>query len=308
MRQLSFELAALEAQFGTLAGNAAVVATVSHQHIYGLLFRVLWPLYAGRALPAHRDDQPENLAPALALRPCVLVASPAHLKRLPAHLDWDGARRNLRAVFSSGGVLAPEAAMHAGALLGQAPVEVYGSSETGGIAWRQDAQAPWQTLPGVAVRVDAGQLAVSSPQAGGGWLELADLAELAEGGGFFLRGRSDRIVKIAEKRVSLEAIETALCASGLAREARVVVVPGQRLAAFVVPTPAAQAVLADGGKLALNARLRSLLAGVVEAVALPRRWRYLDQLPLNPQGKTSEAALLALLDAAMPEAEAHRAR
>ena len=27
-----------------------IVATVSHQHIYGLLFKVLWPLAAGRAI------------------------------------------------------------------------------------------------------------------------------------------------------------------------------------------------------------------------------------------------------------------
>jgi acyl-CoA synthetase (AMP-forming)/AMP-acid ligase II/3-hydroxymyristoyl/3-hydroxydecanoyl-(acyl carrier protein) dehydratase len=299
--QLTSELAALEAQFGAALGQAEILATVSHQHIYGLLFRVLWPLRAGRPLHAHGVDHPETLAPALALRPCVLVASPAHLKRLPAHLEWAGAKAHLRAVFSSGGVLAPEAGAHAAALLGQAPLEVYGSSETGGIAWRQGAGDPWQTLPGVAVRIDAGALAVLSPHAGSDWLALADLADPADGG-FFLRGRSDRIVKIEEKRVSLDAIEAALVASGLAFEARVLPLPeraGQRqaLAAFVVPAPAARALIDSSGKAALNARLRSVLAGVVEAVALPRRWRYLDQLPVNAQGKTSQAALLALLEA-----------
>ncbi|MDQ2819535.1 MAG: AMP-binding protein [Pseudomonadota bacterium] len=295
--QLTTELAALEAQFGAAMGDCAVLATVSHQHIYGLLFRVLWPLHAGRPLHAHGIGHPEALAPVLALRPCVLVASPAYLKRLPAHLNWNGVQ--LRAVFSSGGLLAPDAAMHAQTLLGRAPFEVYGSSETGGIAWRQGAAAAWKALPGVQVRIDGGQLSVWSLHAGDDWLELADLAEAA-GDGFFLRGRVDRIVKIEEKRVSLEAIEAALLASDLVSEARVLVMPeraGQRqaLAAFVVPSAQGQAMLDASGKAALNARLRSVLASVVEAVALPRRWRYLDQLPVDAQGKTSQAALLALL-------------
>jgi hypothetical protein len=42
------ELDALETEFGARVGDAVVLSTVSHQHIYGLLFRVLWPLAAGR--------------------------------------------------------------------------------------------------------------------------------------------------------------------------------------------------------------------------------------------------------------------
>src|SRR5688572_24624728 len=48
LRQLDAEIAALEAQFGAGLGIATVHGTVSHQHIYGLLFRILWPLSAGR--------------------------------------------------------------------------------------------------------------------------------------------------------------------------------------------------------------------------------------------------------------------
>jgi acyl-CoA synthetase (AMP-forming)/AMP-acid ligase II len=304
--QLTSELDALETQFGALLGAADVVATVSHQHIYGLLFRVLWPLAAGRPVQAARHEYPETLAPALAARPCVLLASPAHLKRLPDHLDWQGGVSNLRAVFSSGGMLDPGAARHAAGLLGRVPVEVYGSSETGGIAWRQrtdTAGEGWAALPGVAWRRDAdGLLAVRSAQAGtDDWLVLADRIDDLDDGRFALRGRADRIVKIEEKRISLDAIEAALLAGGLAREARVLACADggqgrQVLAAFVVPSAAGRAVLEEGGKTALNARLRAQLAPGLDAVALPRRWRYLDALPVDARGKTTAAQLLALLD------------
>jgi hypothetical protein len=232
------------------------------------------------------------------------------LKRLPEHLDWRGVQ--LRALFSSGGPLAPEAAAAAERLLGQAPTEIYGSSETGGIAWRRrhpGATGAWQPLPGVQWRAaDDGRLEGASPpqpdQAGMRREDRAGAAD-AEHGRFMLLGRGDRLVKIEEKRISLDALEAGLLASNLAREARVLVTAGtegegrearrQALAAFVVPNAAGRALLEREGKLALNARLRAHLATLVEAVALPRRWRYLEQMPVNAQGKTTQALLLALL-------------
>ena len=205
LAQLDAEVHALERRFGALcdtglapvnqdcdaAGDPAlygepagagedvhVWATVSHQHIYGLLFRVLWPLAAGRTFESRRLEWPEQIAQSLA-GAAVLVSSPAHLSRLPGSLDWSAARAALRAVFSSGGPLHADAAANVGALLGTATVEVYGSSETGGIAWRQQARhgETWQPLPGVSFRIDDGVLEVQSahlPDAR--WWRTADLA------------------------------------------------------------------------------------------------------------------------------------
>ncbi|MES2320109.1 MAG: AMP-binding protein [Pseudomonadota bacterium] len=308
LSQLTSEVATLESLFGAALGDGDVIATVSHQHIYGLLFKVLWPLAAGRAIDALAIMYPEQLAAALARRACVLVASPAHLKRLPEHIDWQAAAGMLRAVFSSGGPLTPEAGAAAARLLGRTPTEIYGSSETGGVAWRcrsPGASGAWEALPGVAWRTDsAGQLEVHSAHLDtSGWLQLADRVEAAAGGHFILLGRSDRIVKIEEKRISLDTMEAALLAGGMAQEARVLLCAGgerETLAAFVVLSEAGRALLKADGKPALNRLLRGQLAGVVEAVALPRRWRYLDQMPVNAQGKTTHAQLLMLLDGAAP--------
>jgi acyl-coenzyme A synthetase/AMP-(fatty) acid ligase len=311
LSQLANEVATLEVLFGARAGDAAVWATVSHQHIYGLLFKVLWPLATGRAMHALSVIYPEELTQVLGAAPCVLVASPAHLKRLPDHLDWRAAAGMLRVVFSSGAPLATDAALAAGALLGTVPVEVYGSSETGGVAWRQRADIDdntWVPFPTVDWRLDEedSALEVRSPHlADDNWLTLADRAQRSGEQGFMLLGRSDRIVKIEEKRISLSAMEAALVASGLAAEARVLVPEApagerQRLAAFIVPTAAGRVVLEQEGKVALNNRLRAVLATVVDAVALPRRWRYLEQMPVNAQGKTTMTSLLALLDGERP--------
>jgi acyl-CoA synthetase (AMP-forming)/AMP-acid ligase II/3-hydroxymyristoyl/3-hydroxydecanoyl-(acyl carrier protein) dehydratase len=306
LSQLAAEVATLELLFGGRMGNADIVATVSHQHIYGLLFKVLWPLAAGRAMHARQLDYLEEFQPQPGAKPVVLVSSPAHLKRLPAAFSV-GQAAAICTIFSSGGPLPPAVAAAAGQALGSIPVEVYGSSETGGVAWRQrgaGADDSWQVMPAVAWRVAADDvLEIRSPHLpDAGWHALADQVQAVDRQHFRLKGRVDRIVKVEEKRISLDALERQLTTMAQVADARVLLVEQpesqqrQRIAAFVVLSAAGSDILATQGKLALNRLLRDGMAHAVEAIALPRSWRYLDALPVNAQGKTTRADLLALLE------------
>jgi acyl-coenzyme A synthetase/AMP-(fatty) acid ligase len=303
--QLEVELCSLQRQFGSTVAAACVYATVSHQHLYGLLFHVLWPLVSGRAFGAERLLYPEDLAARLHAGASVLVSSPAYLKRLPPGLDWSAARTNLRAVFSSGGPLPTAAAQGCRALLEQVPLEIFGSSETGGIAWRQASQqcGPWQPLPGVQWRIDSptGLLSVRSPHLPDAsvWYPTADRVQARNDGGFELLGRADRVVKVAEKRVSLTAMEQALRGCAGVLDARVLVL-GEVLGAVVVPSPGMASELA-AGKRQLNKRLRQHLLHSLELSTLPRRFRYVAALPTSSQGKTTEAALRTLFRPVLPQ-------
>ncbi|PJI98649.1 acyl-coenzyme A synthetase/AMP-(fatty) acid ligase [Acidovorax sp. 69] len=316
LAQLDAEVHALEAVFGVIADvpGLRTLATVSHQHIYGLLFRVLWPMAAGRHLGTEFLRYPEELVALLSQPgPAVLVSSPAMLSRLPDHLGWSAACQNLRGIFSSGGPLSPEASAHCLELLSHSPTEVFGSSETGGIAWRRRAEQgdAWQPLPGVQVRLaDSGCLSVRSghlPDAGA-WWETSDRALPQDGGaGFVLQGRADRIVKIAEKRIALTAMENALLASDWVQVAKAVVLESPQATARVGMvlglSEAGWQALQQLGRKQMGAALRALLEPVVDRVALPRSWRYVLQLPQNAQGKTTQHDLLALFAPLMPQPE-----
>ena len=309
LRQLDAEVHALQREFGAHLGAAAVYATVSHQHIYGLLFHALWPLAAGRPIVLPRLSYPEEMAARLSQEPCILVSSPAHLKRLPETLDWRAVRPMLRGIFSSGGPLPAEASQAIHEQLGHSPIEVYGSSETGGIAWRQRATdgERWRLFPAIAMRIDDELLAVRSPYLwDDDWWQTSDrvrVLDTEDGSGFVLLGRMDRIAKIEEKRVSLTAVERALLACPEISQVRALVLEragSQRLAVVAVPSADGWALLHAQGKTALNESLRRALLQSVERTALPRNWRYVQALPVNAQGKTTEAMLAALFRSYLP--------
>jgi len=298
LRQLANEVEVLEAQWGAELGQACIIGSVAAQHIYGLLFRVLWPLCAGRPLLRKALPFPEDIR--LASREQAdfcLVASPALLKRMGDNLDWPALSR-VRRVFSSGGPLPAEAAQQLQQRLDQAPTEIYGSSETGGIAWRQGGSL-WQPFVGVELSQDEqGALRIASPCLPPDHVEqTADAARIQADGRFELLGRLDRIVKLEEKRISLPMLESALSEHPFVSEARLSVIEDNRafLAALVALSDAGLHALRNQGRRALTQALRKHLAQYCEALALPRRWRLVRQMPCNAQGKLPQAQLEALL-------------
>ncbi|WDR33721.1 acyl-CoA synthetase family protein [Pseudomonas serboccidentalis] len=305
LRQLANEVAALEQLWGADLGEAWIIGSVATQHIYGLLFRVLWPLCAGRPFVRKQLAFPEDLQRASREHPAFAwVSSPALLKRMGDNLDWP-ALSAVRRVFSSGGALPADAAHSLQQRLQQWPTEILGSSETGGIAWRQGASL-WQPFAGVELSQDSdGALLVASPYLPAGHVEhTADAARIAADGRFELLGRLDRIVKLEEKRISLPMLEQALIAHDWVAEARLGVVQENRavLGAVLVLSESGLFALREHGRRSLTEALRKHLSQHCEALALPRRWRLVRQLPLNSQGKLPQADIDALLLAPRPKA------
>ena len=302
LRCIEAELAALETAFGESVEGAGILSTVSHQHYYGLLFKILWPLSASRPFWARQLRLPEEIAAAAARTGrCALVSSPALLKRIggsPAAVEaLLPARASLAAVFSSGGPLPWDAVLRSRAALGQTPIEVYGSSETGGVAWRERwvETDPWAPLPGVETEVDQdGVLTLRSAHLPTReWTRTDDLAAPAEGG-FHLLGRVDRIVKVEEKRVSLAALESRLAAHPSVAEAHVLLLKGARELLGAVVRLKEPAPLEPSARRAVSERLRRHLQDQSDLTGLPRRWRFVDSMPADSMGKATRAALEAL--------------
>ncbi len=303
---LEREAATLDRVLGGLVPSGATVhGTVTHQHVYGLAFRLCWPLASGRVVAGPAHELWESALGALAGGD-VLVSSPAHLARLEGIAPLALGKRP-SVVLSAGAPLAEDAACAAAGLFGVPVTEIFGSTETGAIALRHrtEQDPPWRPLPGVAVeRGEDGLLRVRTPFVAGdkgggdGLFEGADRIVPLDKGGFRLLGRADRIVKIEGKRVGLTEVEEHLRALPEVTDAVVIdlALPTTRLAAAVVPSVAGAACLAEMGAFRFGRLLRRALAATQEPAGLPRQWRFVDTLPSGPLGKRRRADIASLFE------------
>jgi acyl-coenzyme A synthetase/AMP-(fatty) acid ligase len=279
-----------------------VCSTVSWHHVYGLLFSVLLPFTAGVPFRRGRIEHPEELE-AFTDDSYVLITVPGFLKRA-VELEGSGGKvLSLKApwIFTSGGALSPETGAETERVFGFWPWEIYGSTETNGLGYRQTKQGlGWHPFEGVEIRITSeGRLAVRSPyMRDPAEFETGDEAEIQADGTFILKGRADGVVKIEEKRVSLAEVEGRLLQSGLVEAGAVIPLEDRRqyLAGAVVLNSAGKEHFAGWEKQRMNRYFREYLGGFFEPLLIPKKWRYVEALPGDSQGKRGRTELRALFD------------
>lgn len=295
---LEGEVESVDAVLGPVVPPRAWVrSTVTHQHVYGLTFRLCWPLATGRPFAGIANEYWETVLAELD-ESAALITSPAHLVRLGGISPLPLPQRP-SLVLSAGAPLDEETAQSAAAVLGVPITEIFGSTETGAIACRRrdGAATAWRPLPGVALEsTEDGLLCVRAPYVPGGVQVTSDRVDIEADGGFRFRGRNDSIVKIEGQRVSLPELEEHLRRLAWVADAAVVVLDGPRvqLAAAVVPNTAGADMLAEIGAFRFGRHLRRALAETQELAGLPRRWRFVDALPCGILGKRSVSDIIGL--------------
>ena len=179
------------------------------------------------------------------------------------------------------------------------PVEVYGSTETSGIAWRRSLDGQeWTPFDNAKIWLgDDGCLRIISPYIKNPeGFATADLADMLPDGRFLLKGRSDSIVKIEEKRISMTEVENRLLDSGFVADVKVVAMEDRRqyLAAAIELNAAGKSKFEGCKKLDINKFFHDYLMNYFENVVIPKKWRFPDKLPADVQGKKHKEDIVAL--------------
>ncbi|MFH1154739.1 MAG: fatty acid--CoA ligase family protein [Pseudomonadota bacterium] len=279
-----------------LTPDDVVLATVPPYHIYGLLFSVAAPLMAGASVVNQPLAFPHEIIDAVQKNAAtILVSVPAHYKALKGH---EFGRHCLRFALSSAGTLDPEDEAAFRTLTGTPVVEVYGSTETGGIAFRcrargEDCFTPFDRIE---ARITDNDLRIRSPFVSPeiglddqGFYLAQDRVEPRSGGAFALLGRTDTIVKVGGKRVDLDHVKTVLKQMPGVRDALVY--------ARAIPTGREFDIHALIEGDCARSGIRAFLADQLEAVARPRRFRIVDKMPMTRAGKYDRSAIEALFAA-----------
>lgn len=300
MKEFEEDNAFIISKWGQEITSRKLVTTVSQHHIYGFLFGISLPFTLGTPFRRNRVEFPEEFEK-MTDETYILIATPAFLKRTVEVED----KLNMKNIwiFTSGGAVSEELAVQCGKLFNFYPLEVYGSTETSGIAYRQQNKDGllWTPFDNAKLWLgDDGCLRIISPYIKNPeGFATADLAEFQEDGRFLLKGRSDSIVKIEEKRISMTEVENRLMETGLVNDCKVVALTNdvrQYLAAAVVLNEKGKEQFKDTEKFLINRYFHDFLMKYFENVVIPKKWRFMDKLPTDVQGKKHKLEIMALFE------------
>ncbi len=289
MKEFEEDNAFIISKWGKEFTSRKLITTVSQHHIYGFLFGISLPFTLGVPFRRRRVEFPEEFEK-LTDTEYILIATPAFLKRTVEAED----SLNMKNVwiFTSGGAVSPELAVQTEKVFGFCPLEVYGSTETSGIAYRQQNKDKLMWTPFDNAKIwlgDDGCIRIISPYIKNPeGFATADLAEIFPDGRFLLKGRSDSIVKIEEKRISMTEVENRLLETGLVADVKVIALSNdtrQYLAAAIVLNAKGKEQFAGVEKFRINRYFHDFLLNYFENVVIPKKYRFLDALPVDVQGK-----------------------
>ena len=283
-KRFAHQLARLEAEgafWGSfLAGRRRVLAAVPAHHIYGMIFTVLVP----RALRGAEVLDVRGRSPAALralLRPGDLVVGhPAWWAAVVRGLPG-GVPENVVGVTSTAPCpdnTAREVLTGGFARL----VQVYGSSETAGVGWRDAPDAPYQLLPGWW----RGQEALIR---GGEAIAWPDCLQWEDERRFRVLGRLDGAVQVGGVNVHPARVAAVLLEQPEVVEAAVRLMrpeEGSRLKAFVVTHPGVD-------EEALRARLAAQIEARLPPPERPRAFTFGPAIPLTPMGKPADWSISA---------------
>jgi malonyl-CoA/methylmalonyl-CoA synthetase len=293
-----------------------------HQHGLGGLSASL--LAGGRAVLFSRFEPDAVCAAIAAQRATLLLGVPAMYERFAA---WDGFAQaplgSLRLVVSGSAPLSPALSGRIEAVVGQVPLERYGTTESGlDVSNLYDGPRRGGTvglpLPGIELRVvdeggeavadgADGEIVVRGPQVfagyrgdaeataaaffAGRWFRTGDIGRIDPADGFLsITGRAKDLIISGGMNVYPREVELALEESDAVARAAVVGVPSERWGEVV----AAAVVPAAGAELNEEA----LLAFVAERLApykRPKRVVAVAELPVNHMGKVQSDRVVELV-------------
>lgn len=264
-----------------LPGRGRVLSAVPAHHIYGFLFTVLLPQAGACSLPVLDLRAASPAALAGQLRPGdLLVAHPDYWRQVAAL----GLAFPADVVGVSSTAPCPDAVARTLAEGGLRLLQVYGSSETAGVGWREAAGDAYRLFPYWHA---VGEDAIERDREGG-QLErflLQDRLEWSAPDRFLPAGRVDHAVQVGGTNVFPAYVSEVLAMHPAVAECHVRLMrpdEGTRLKAFVVPR-------ADAGDAA--ALRQALSAWIAERLTPPERpavFSFGPALPRQLNGKLAD--------------------
>lgn len=264
--------------------NYTVISTTTMSHMFGLTMYFMVPFCAGLKINIQRVYYPDGLE----TENSIFVTSPTFLKTISKHnLSFT---KSPKYVISAGGKLSEEVFEYFENKLNI--IDIYGSSETGIIAFRTSKKLLFKTFKNVKIKAEEDSVRITSSFCYGGNCVINDKIEV-EKDGFLIKSRTDRLMKIYDKRVSAPALEDRLKDNSFVNDCYVFK-NGDKPVCLCALSELGKEYLIENGTVGLTKNLKNFMNDFFEIV--PQRWKYIDEIPKKITGKINKHIIEKIFD------------
>ena len=287
--------------------SPVMIASIAPYHMYGVLWRFFIPLASGIAIDTDMIFTPEELQHAQNKFVKVLfVTTPSFLDGITKYQNQYEFKDNCIGIFTSGSLLDNVTSAKTLEIFGVSPFEVFGSTETGGIAFRQQKNgALWTVFDAVNISADKNNCIIAdSDFCCTRPYQTSDMVEMQNDRQFLLKGRADRVVKIAEERISLPEYEEKLNSHPFVEHSYVTTTTQNNRAVIgcvLTLTDSGKQFIISQGRRDFITEIKEWLSSYFPNVTLPRKVRIVNEIPMNAQGKILKSEIIELLRSVIAE-------
>ncbi len=265
--------------------NSTFYTTSNCGHMYILTMFLIVPFLKSFCIDTRKIEFPEQLDE-LTQKPYVLITSPTFLEALKKYNTT--LKQNPYLIFSAGNNLSLETQKYFEEQNSKL-INIYGASEAGVIGYKLNSDEVYmQKFALVEISEERGLLLVKTPFAIEDKILTSDITEIFAQGKFLVKGRSDRLVKISDKRVSLIELEERLTESDLVEDVYCFEYEG-KLCSVIVLTDLGKKFCLKEGSFKLKSTLKNFLRNSSEVI--PSRFKFLYSIPKDERGKISTKKL-----------------
>ncbi len=253
-----------------------VTSSTTCSHMFGLTFGFMLPLCTKHAIYSEIIEYPDiyNIENSL------FVSTPSFLDTV---MKNNLVLKGVNYIVSAGAKLKDETFNYLERFY--KVIDIYGSTETGVIAYRTTSGEKELTLfENVKIFPKKNSVIVNTAYSFNREVEISDKIEL-HGNKIILKNRTDRLLKIQEKRISAEDMEHSLNKNDFVTE-NYCFKNEDKIACLCALTDCGRNFLLENGISELTKKLKTYLKQQYEII--PQRWKFTDELPKTKAGKINK--------------------
>lgn len=269
-----------------LPENLEFISTTTLNHRYGFTTQFLFPASCGYCINTERINYPEDLK----IKRAVLVTTPSFLDMMRKYDYMPEVCPEI--IISAGAKLKDETFKYARSIAKRV-IDMYGSSETGIIGWREHENELIRLMDGVNI-IECGDnyTKISTEYSDNDYEILGDRLE-QDGRCVRFLSRNGRILKAQEKRIDSVCLEEEIKKLPFIEDCICIESKG-KIAVLSALNKDGMNFIIENDKLTLIKKLKSALSKRFEII--PQRWKFIDEIPKTLNGKINREEIQRIFD------------